>query len=212
MRSYTRAVSKAKSLHVELANLSNWNSWVQHWWYTPSSGSREKQLKYKRKSGQSWLQASAFTTRTLSRVSGYNTTVCFTATARKSLAKPIWPKPTPHKSMILSKFQIELFQESCTRGCLRQMVCIPSPKAGNPSNVACKKVLSDIFCRWGSDVCIWVPEMPPGLKMTRSVRWPTSLLSRGTVLRNRHSSHRRKHRTAAFTSVRPICAFTHGYL
>lgn len=46
--------------------------------------------------------------------------------------------------------------------------------------------------------------MLPGHKVTRSVKWPICLLSRGTVLRKRHSSHRRKHNTAALTLVGQI--------
>lgn len=52
--------------------------------------------------------------------------------------------------------------------------------------------------------CENVRTMLPGHKVTRSVKWPICLLSRGTVLRKRHSSHRRKHNTAALTLVGQI--------
>ena len=34
-------------------------------------------------------------------------TVCLTATARKSLAKRMWPRPMPHRSMILSILDVQ---------------------------------------------------------------------------------------------------------
>lgn len=53
-----------------------------------------------------------------------------------------------------------------------------------------------------SKVC-HLTDLLPRHRVIRSVKWPTCWLSRGTVLRKRHSSHRRKHSTAAFTLATP---------